>query len=103
MITPAPPVSWRRATALFLGHLVNDGFGEFLTPLSPLVIQRFGLSLALAGLLGTLRIVINSLTQPFLGLLVDRMERPLLAVIGPALTVVAMSLVGPLRATPPWR
>lgn len=93
MTSPAT-ASGRRTAALFLGHLVNDGFGEFLTPLLPLVIRRFGLSLALAGALGTLRIVINSLTQPFLGLLVDRMERPLLAIIGPALSVTAMCLVG---------
>jgi len=92
--TEAPGGAWKRTAVLFFGHLVNDGYGEFLAPLLPLLIKRLDLSLAMAGLLGTLRIVVNSLTQPALGLLVDRMERPLLAVIGPALTVVAMSLIG---------
>jgi FSR family fosmidomycin resistance protein-like MFS transporter len=85
----------RKCTAiLFPGHLVNDGYGELPSPLLPLLIKRPDLSLAMAGLLGTLRIVINSVTQPVFGLLVDRMERPTFAIVGAAVTVIAMSLVG---------
>ncbi len=87
-------VPWKRTATLFLGHLVNDGYGELLSPLLPLLIKRLDLSLAMAGLLGTFRIVINSLAQPVFGLSVDRVERPVFVIVGPALTVVAMSLVG---------
>ena len=85
---------WARTGLLFVGHAVNDGYGGFLAPLLPLLIQRLDLSLALAGLLGTIRIVTNSALQPSLGHWIDRAQRPSLVVIGPLLTVAAMSLVG---------
>lgn len=74
--------------------MLNDGYASFFAPLLPLLIKRLDLSLAMAGLLGTARILISSLAQPGLGLLVDRMQRPLLVVVGPLLTICAMSLIG---------
>ena len=77
----APPtrsdtrLAWKRTTLLFVGHLLNDGFASFFAPLLPLLIDRLDLSLALAGALGTMRIVTNSLLQPGLGHLVDRVQR----------------------------
>ena len=85
---------WARTGTLFVGHAVNDGFGGFLAPLLPLLIQRLDLSLALAGFLGSIRILTNSLLQPSLGHWIDRTPRPSLIVIGPILSVVAMSLLG---------
>jgi len=85
---------WKRTTPLFLGHLVNDGYASFFAPLLPILIDRLDLSLTMVGVLGTLRLVINSLTQPFLGQLVDRIRQPLLVVLGPILTVCAMSFIG---------
>ncbi len=85
---------WKRTAYLFLGHLLNDGYSSFLAPLLPLLIQRLDLSFALAGFLGTIRILTNSLMQPWLGHLVDRAQRPSLVVVGPILTVAAMSLIG---------
>ena len=86
--------SWTRTALLFVGHLLNDGFASFLAPLLPILIDRLDLSYAMAGLLGTARILMNSLMQPGLGHLVDRVQRPWLVVIGPVLTVAAMSLIG---------
>ena len=77
-----------------MGHLLNDGFGSILAPLLPFLIDRLDLSLAMAGLLGTTRIVTNSLMQPWLGHLADRVQRPSLVIIGPILTITAMSLLG---------
>lgn len=88
----SPP--WKRTALLFVGHLLNDGFASFFAPLLPLLINRLDLSLALAGVLGTIRIVTNSLLQPGLGHLVDRVQRPWLVVAGPFLTVLAMSFIG---------
>ena len=92
-----PPIrdsSWKRTAVLFAGHLVNDGYGGLLAPLLPLLIDRLGLSLALAGLLGTIQIVVNSASQPGLGFLIDRSGRPSLVALGPVLTLCAMSFIG---------
>lgn len=88
------PDPWKRTGLLFLGHFLNDGFASFYAPLLPLLIDRLDLSLALAGLLGTVRILVNSLIQPGLGHLADRAQRPVLVVLGPLLTVAAMCLIG---------
>jgi FSR family fosmidomycin resistance protein-like MFS transporter len=88
------PSPWKRTALLFVGHLLNDGFACFFAPLLPLLIDRLDLSLALAGALGTIRILTNSLLQPGLGHLVDRIQRPWLVVAGPLMTVLAMSLIG---------
>ena len=86
--------SWRRTSLLFLGHFINDGYGSFFAPLLPLLIDRLDLSLAMAGIMATTRILINSFTQPIFGHIVDRMERPLLVALGPILTICAMSMIG---------
>ncbi|MBN1857848.1 MFS transporter [Candidatus Bipolaricaulota bacterium] len=91
---PFPSGPWKRTTLLFLGHFLNDGFASFYAPLLPLLIDRLDLSLVLAGLLGTVRIVVNSLMQPGLGHLADRAQRPVLVVLGPVLTVAAMCFIG---------
>lgn len=85
---------WGRTALLFTGHLLNDGFASIFAPLLPILIERLDLSLGLAGLLGTIRIVTNSLLQPGLGHLVDRTQRPGLVVLGPLMTVVAMAFIG---------
>jgi len=56
-----------RTSLLFIGHLLNDGFASFLAPLLPLLLDRLDLSYAMAGLLGTTRVLMNSLLQPGLG------------------------------------
>jgi len=93
---PTEPLqaSWKKTAPLFLGHLVNDGYASFFAPLLPLLIDRLDLSLTMAGLLGTLRIATNSLIQPALGHLTDRVRRPLLVVVGPVLTICAMGFIG---------
>jgi FSR family fosmidomycin resistance protein-like MFS transporter len=85
---------------LFVGHLLNDSYASFFAPLLPLLIDRLHLSLALAGLLGTIRIVTNSLLQPSLGHLVDRAQRPGLVILGPLLTVMAMAFIGRANSFP---
>ena len=52
----------------------------------------------MAGLLGTLRIVTNSLTQPALGHLIDRGNRALWVVIGPLMTICAMGFIGKVES-----
>lgn len=85
----------RRATwPLALGHGLNDSYGAFLSALLPLLISRFGISLALAGLLSSVRMSAASFGQLPLGAMADRTGARWLVLLGPALTCTAMSVLG---------
>ncbi len=75
------------------GHLVHDTYTSFLAPLLPLLIEKFSLSYSMASLLGLMQRLPN-LLNPFLGLLADRMGMRWLVILSPAITAVAMSLIG---------
>jgi FSR family fosmidomycin resistance protein-like MFS transporter len=75
-------------------HFLNDFFLSFLGPLLPLVVQTFHLSLTLAGLLATALTTSSALSQPLFGAVADRLRRPVFVVLGPALSVTAMGLLG---------
>ncbi len=77
-----------------LGHLLNDLYANFLTPILPLLIQHFGLSMTLAGLLTTLRMLSGQVSQPLYGFLGDRLGRRWLLGLGPLLTITIMGLTG---------
>ena len=61
-----------RILTLSFAHLVHDVPTSFLAPILPLLIDKFGLSVFMAGLLDVFR-RIPALANPFLGLLADRM------------------------------
>lgn len=84
----------KRVWPLSLAHGLNDGYGAFLSALMPLLIERLGISLTLAGLLTSVRSSIASFGQWPLGLAADRFGPRWLALLGPTLTVTAMSLLG---------
>ncbi|MBI3974936.1 MAG: MFS transporter [Armatimonadetes bacterium] len=90
------PVSMDRPRLLgiTLGHFLNDFHMAWLAPLLPLLVVRFHLTLALAGLLGTILTTSSALSQPFFALAADRLRRSVLAAVGPVMTVAAMSLIG---------
>lgn len=81
---------------LSAAHALNDGYGAFLAALMPLLIDRFGLSLAMAGLLSSIRSSAASFTQPVVGHMADRIGPRWLVLLGPAMTCTAMSLLGVL-------
>ena len=60
---------------LAMGHMVSDLYPGMLSPLLPLILARYGMSMALAGLLVTVLQVFCNLTQPFFGILND--NRPM--------------------------
>jgi len=74
-------------------HGLNDGYGGFLSALMPLLIERMGLSLALAGTLGSLRMIAASFVQPLAGHLADRLGYKLFLLLGPFVTCTVMSLI----------
>ena len=94
---PAQPAEPHFDTAGVLtmagGHFVHDAFANFLSPLLPLLITKLGLSLTLAGSLAALQ-NFPSLINPLLGMLGDRISLRWFAVVAPAITAIAMSLIG---------
>ncbi len=84
-----------RAVALLsAGHFMNDGYPGFVAPLLPLLMNKIGFSLTMAGALVSIQAVSTSLTQPVFGLLSDRLRRPWLVILGPLCTAIFFSSIG---------
>jgi FSR family fosmidomycin resistance protein-like MFS transporter len=77
-----------------LGHFTNDLYAGFIAPILPVLIGRFGLSMALAGFLVTSRQLSGSLAQPLYGFLGDRLGRRWMLGLGPLFTISVVGLVG---------
>lgn len=75
------------------GHFVNDAFASFLSPFLPLIIEKFGLSMTLAGFL-TVAFRLPSLLNPLIGYMSDIIDIRVLALVAPAATAASMSLLG---------
>ncbi len=75
------------------GHLFHDIYTSFLAPILPLLIEKFGISLSMAGLLDIIRKA-PSLMNPLVGLLADKICVKYFVIFSPALTAITMSLLG---------
>lgn len=82
-----------RLFLLAVAHFCVDSYATMLAPVLPLVIDRLGLSLTGAGILGTILSACN-LSQPLLGLWADRMRRRWLVIGGLALATLFTPLMG---------
>ncbi len=76
-----------------LGHAVHDTYTAFLAPLLPVLIEKFTLTNAQAGLLNVF-MQWPSLSQPFIGYLADRRNLRYLVILAPTVSAVCMSLLG---------
>ncbi|MFQ5856171.1 MAG: MFS transporter [Anaerolineae bacterium] len=76
-----------------LAHFVHDTYPAFLAPLLPLLTEKLGLSLTLAGSL-VLVMRLSSLVQPFIGHLADRTGLRYFVIVAPALTAIFMGSLG---------
>jgi FSR family fosmidomycin resistance protein-like MFS transporter len=81
-----------------LGHYVDDIYPGFIPPLLPLFIDKFGLSLALAGAIGTVLSITTSVSQLGFGWLADRVGRRFFVVSGPLAACLFFS-VAPLSSS----
>jgi FSR family fosmidomycin resistance protein-like MFS transporter len=81
-----------KVTTVTLGHAIHDVYTAFLPPLLPVLIQKFALSNAQAGLLNVF-MQWPSLLQPVIGYLADRRNLRFLFIIGPAVAGICMSLL----------
>ncbi|MGQ9489331.1 MAG: MFS transporter [Anaerolineae bacterium] len=80
-------------TAIAAGHAVHDTYTAFLPPLLPVLIEKFALSNAQAGLLSVF-MQWPSLLQPFFGYLADHVNLRYFVICAPAVSAAAMSLLG---------
>ena len=78
---------------LSISHLIHDIYGSFLSPILPLIIEKLGINYTLAGMLSLFQ-RLPSLINPFIGILADRIQMRYLVILCPAITAVAMSLIG---------
>ena len=83
------------AFLLLLGtHFLVDCFSSTLSTVQPLLVDRFGLSLAQAGLLGGLWMFSSSVLQLPFGLLSDRLQSRQFTVLSPIVAAVCLSSMG---------
>ncbi|CAG35783.1 MFS transporter [Desulfotalea psychrophila] len=74
-------------------HMLHDTYSAFLAPLLPLLIEKLGMSLSTSALLEIAR-RIPTLFNPFFGLLAEKTEVKYFVIFTPAITAIAMSLIG---------
>lgn len=74
-------------------HLANDVSTAFLAPLLPLLINKLGISLSLAGILDIVR-KLPSLFNPFIGIIADKVCVRYFVILTPAITGILMSILG---------
>ncbi len=82
-----------RVAALSVVHLVHDIYTSFLAPALPKIIEKLGMSYGMAGLLAVIQ-RIPSLFNPLMGIIAERPSMKYLVIVSPAITAVAMSLIG---------
>ena len=75
------------------GHFVHDIYSAFIAPLLPLLIDKLGLTLVMAGSLPVF-MQAPSLLGPFIGYLADRISVRYLVIFAPAITATLATLIG---------
>lgn len=92
---PIPVANFQPGKVLVFtfGHFTHDIFTSFLSPLLPLLIQKMGLSLTLAGTLAAFQ-QLPSLANPLFGILADKGKLCWLIILAPAISALCMSLIG---------
>lgn len=79
---------------LSAGHFSVDLYSGALGGLQPLLVDRYRLTLADAGLLGGVLVSSSSVMQPLYGYLSDRLHTRLFAALGPAIAGLFISSLG---------
>lgn len=82
------------AVAVTAGHFINDAYGAMLTPLTPALQGKFGVSITAVTLLTSVYSLTSSVLQPLLGILGERIDRRYAAALGPLMTGLGLTLLG---------
>jgi len=75
-------------------HFFNDIYMGFLTPLFPIVMGKFGLSLSQVGTISMVAAFAGAVSQPFFGMLFDRFGMAASVYLAPLLTGILISALG---------
>ncbi len=79
--------------SISFAHLLHDIYSSFLAPVLPLLIDKLSLSYSLAGSLSIFQ-RLPALFNPLVGILAEKVKSHYFVIIAPAVTTVAMSLLG---------
>ncbi len=79
--------------SISLAHHIHDIYTSFLAPILPLLMEKFGITYSMAGLLNVMQ-RIPSLLNPFVGMMADKVSVRYFVIFTPALTAISMSLLG---------
>ena len=91
--TPQSAFDYGRILLICSGHFVHDVYSAFISPLLPLLIDKLGLTLLMAGSLPVF-MQAPSLLGPLIGYLADRFSVRYLVIFAPAITATLASLIG---------
>ena len=94
LIRPKSAPSGASPGLFALLHAANDQYTAFLAATMPLLIERFGFGLGVAGLLAMVQSTATSMTQPVFGWFLDRARRQPSVLVWPAVTAVSLSAFG---------
>ncbi|MEA3500866.1 MAG: MFS transporter [Candidatus Marinimicrobia bacterium] len=81
------------AITISFAHFTHDLYTSFLAPMLPLLINKFGISLSMAGFLDVAR-KFPALFNPFIGVMADKTSIRYFVIFTPLITGIAMSLLG---------
>ncbi|PLX03591.1 MAG: MFS transporter [Marinilabiliales bacterium] len=74
-------------------HMLHDIYSSFLAPLRPLLIEKFGIGLALASVWDII-MRIPWFLNPLIGIIAERTAARYFVIVTPAITAISMSLLG---------
>ncbi len=86
--------------ALTLIHFTGDFYASFVTPLMPVLVERFTLSLAQVGLIAGMMRMLSFVVQPAVGYFADRYRSRIFILGGPLLSIVFIALLGRVTSYP---
>lgn len=80
--------------ALFLVHFIGDFYCAFVSPLLPVFVEKFSLTLAQVGLITGISRLLAFVVQPSVGYLADHYQTRFFLLGGPLLAIVFISVIG---------
>lgn len=91
--TDVPGNAQAKIVSISVAHLCHDIYTSFLAPVLPLLIDKLALTYAAAGSLSVI-MRLSSLASPLVGSWADRWRLKYIVIASPAVTAVAMCLIG---------
>lgn len=90
----SPKKSGRTLFALGLGYLIDQGEGQSMGVLSPIIQRLWGISFSQIGLMETLRNITQTISAPFWGYMADRFSRKKVMIFGTGIWGIWTLMVG---------